>query len=74
MGAVAAKKKTNNDLSAKSKTHSFLITPLYELFSTSLKRQWRPMNNIMWRVRGCRRQGSVTLYRAFHNVRDYKHL
>ena len=63
-----------NDLSVKSNTHSFPITRCYELFSTPVKRQWRPINNIMWCVRDCRRQGSVTLCRAFHNVvRDYKH-
>ena len=68
-------KYKQNDLSVKSNTHSFPITRWYELFSKPVKRQWRPINNIMWCVCDCRRQGSVTLYRAFHNVvRDYKHI
>jgi len=66
-------KYKQNDHSVKSNTHSFPITRWYALFSTPVKRQWCTKNIILW-FRDYRLQGSVTLYRAFHNVlRDYKH-
>ena len=67
-------KNKPNDRSFNSNTKSFPITRCYELFSTPVKRQWRPINNILCCVCDCRRQGSGTLYRAFRNIlRDYNH-